>query len=170
MAACCETASCPVRELSSYQLSSSPIVSCTVPRRPSPPSMTLSLSCRYRQGSHLASGFFLSSCIGARKSHFPWRVHWNFVHWSLFSVNAFTANKVKIVECYTPYRSVSGCSSPFLRPFSLWRSAGTKPDLRLPSQCTALPLSLDQYLFPFPLRVGGWVNLSGWFHAEVVYG
>jgi len=26
------------------------------------------------------------------KAIFEWRVHWNFVHWSLFSVNGFTEN------------------------------------------------------------------------------
>jgi len=31
-------------------------------------------------------------------------------------------------------------------------------DVRLPSQRRVLPLSLDQYLFPFALRVGGWVR------------
>jgi len=94
--------------------------------------------------------------------YFQWMDHWNIGHWNLFSVNSFAENKVKVVECYTPYRSVKrGAHLPSLGRSAwqiLWRSAGAKPDLRLPSQRRALPLSLDQYLFPFALRVGGWVS------------
>ena len=40
--------------------------------------------------------------------YFQWRVHWNNGHWNLFSVNSFAEHEVKIAECYAPYRSVSG--------------------------------------------------------------
>jgi len=34
----------------------------------------------------------LNLTLTRRKSYFQWRVHWNFVPWSLFSVNGFTEN------------------------------------------------------------------------------
>ena len=50
---------------------------------------------------------------------FQWMVHWNIGHWNLFSVNIFADNKVKIAECHTAYRSVSGLLISLFRPFSL---------------------------------------------------
>jgi len=86
----------------------------------------------------------------------------------LFSTKGFAENKVKIVECrvlYTLQECEWGAHLPSLGRLAcrwiwqiLWHSAGAKPDLRLPSQRRALPLSLDQYLFPFALTLGGWVN------------
>ena len=84
--------------------------------------------------------------------YFQWMVHWNIGHWNLFSVNSFDENKVKKENAI----HLTGCLPPFFRLFSLyvdiwqilWRAAGAKPDLRLPSKCRALPLSLDQYSFP----------------------
>jgi len=35
---------------------------------------------------------WIHSSTCKHKSYFHWRVHWNFVHWSLFSVNGFTEN------------------------------------------------------------------------------
>jgi len=33
----------------------------------------------------------------------------------------------------------------------------------------ALPLLFGWYSFPVPLRVGGWVDVSGWLHTKTVY-
>jgi len=38
----------------------------------------------------------------------------------------------------------------------------------VPSQ-KALPLPLGRYSFPILLRVGGWVCMSGWLYAMIVY-
>jgi len=77
-------------------------------------------------------------------------------HWKLFSVNSFAENEVKIIRVpYTLQECKWGAHLP-----SLGRSACDvrlvqKPDLLLPFQRRALPLFLDQYLFPFALMVGG---------------
>ena len=58
-----------------------------------------------KQYSVFSEGF--SETMGT-EIYFQWMVHWSIRHSNLFSVNSFAENKVKVIECYTPYRSVCG--------------------------------------------------------------
>ena len=62
---------------------------------PNPTSILCKDSCKYlpcilSKVYQNISWIHSSTC--KHKSYFHWRVHWNFVHWSLFSVNGFTEN------------------------------------------------------------------------------
>ena len=72
------------QELPSFHLFFLPILNSTMGRRPN----------RFLIFGALCHWVWtmLQASIFGRKSYFQWRVHWNVVHWSLFSVNGFTEN------------------------------------------------------------------------------